>query len=163
VTCIIKLGPTASEIVLSDTSRYIFPPDGFHKEYLKREIFRERRSGGSDLAYSRIMAVQMSAQLDFVPDPVDGYDAALARLIALRRMLEDARQYWRHLKDSPNPWPPVYYTEQFLNQGSLSPVTRYLVQTGDEVEGARVWLPSGGIRSNFEIRCDAPEEENDLT
>lgn len=163
MSCIIKLGPVASEIVLSDLTRYIFPPDGFHKEYLKREIFRERRAGGSDLSYSRLMAVVMRAELDFLPDPVNGYDGALANFKVVRAMLESARQYWRHIKDTPNTHLPVYYSEQFLNQGALVPVTKYLVQTGDEVEGTRIWLPSGGIRSTFEIRCDAPSEENDLS
>ncbi|SRR5581483_834017 len=163
MSCIVTFGPVGSEITLSDLTRYAIPPNGFHKEYKRREIFRERRAGGSDLSYSRIVQVTMREQLLFYPDPVSGYDGALANFNAVHDMFKTARDYWRTLKDNPNPNPPVYYNEQFLNQGGLAAVTKYLVQTGDCTEGERLWLPSGGIIAEILLICDAPTTEDILT
>lgn len=156
MSTLITLGDAGNEITLSDTTRYAFPPDGFKKNYARREIFRERRVGGSDLSYSRVMYIEMKATL--VVLDCNDYQLVLDRFNDIRTMIEKARKYWRTIKDNPNDNPPVYYKETFFNQSSP---TTYLVQTGECTEG-RLLLAGGGIMADLTLRCDAPDSENPL-
>lgn len=153
------LGPAGQEIDLADTTKYIFPPDGFRWTPVRREIYRERRTGGSDLSYSREMRLDGKLSLIIVA-PGGSYDAALTNYNALNTMFENARQYWRHKKDSPSAWLPVIYTEKFYNQVTS---TVFTVLTGDLPINTRLLLPGGAIQTDMAITVDAPTGDNNIT
>lgn len=152
------LGPTGQEIQLSDLSKYIFPPDGFKWTPVRREIFRERRTGGTDLSYSREMRLEGHLSMIIVAQN-GSYQAALDNYNGLRQMMENARQYWRRIKDTINVFPPVYYSESFFDQTTP---TLYTVLTGELPIGSRKLLAGGAIETEMSIIVDAPSEDNQL-